>query len=161
MTCRTPCPVQAHPGLSGIYLLADSRDAFAARSQLTQFAERTLDVQYYIWHNDLTGTLLFDALRAAADRGVRVRLLLDDNNTWALDYGSPRSIRIDKSRCVCSIRSRCAASRIGYLTDFSRLDRRMHNKSFTADNQVTIIGGRNIGDEYFGAADACTSSTWT
>ena len=67
--------VEAHPGLSGIYLLADSRDAFAARSQLTQFAERTLDVQYYIWEKDMTGTLLFEALHAAADRGVRVRSL--------------------------------------------------------------------------------------
>ena len=64
---------EAHPGLSGIYPLANSQDAFAARMQLAQAADRTLDVQYYIWEKDLTGTLLFDALRAAAERGVRVR----------------------------------------------------------------------------------------
>ena len=76
---------EAHPGLSGIYPLANSHDAFAARMQLAQTADRTLDVQYYIWEKDMTGTLLFDALRAAAERGVRVRLLLDDNNTSGLD----------------------------------------------------------------------------
>jgi putative cardiolipin synthase len=77
--------VAAHPGTSGIYSLPDARDAFAARALLAQAAERTLDVQYYIWHNDMTGTMLFAALRRAADRGVRVRLLLDDNNTSGLD----------------------------------------------------------------------------
>lgn len=77
--------VDAHPGISGIYPLPDARDAFAARALLAQSAERTLDVQYYIWHNDMSGTLLFEALRSAADRGVRVRLLLDDNDTSGLD----------------------------------------------------------------------------
>jgi len=145
--------VAARPELSGIYPLADSRDAFAARSQLTQFAERTLDVQYYIWENDMTGTLLFEALHAAADRGVRVRLLLDDNNTCGLD---PTLAALDSHpnievRLFNPFVTR--KPRIGYLTDFFRANRRMHNKSFTADNQVTIIGGRNIGDEYFGAAE--------
>jgi putative cardiolipin synthase len=145
--------VEAHQGLCGIYPLADSRDAFAARSQLTQFADRTLDVQYYIWENDMTGTLLFEALHAAADRGVRVRLLLDDNNTSGLDQtlaaldSHPNiEVRLFNPFVI-------RKPRIGYLTDFSRANRRMHNKSFTADNQVTIIGGRNIGDEYFGAAE--------
>src|SRR5262245_49791940 len=77
--------VTSHPGLSGVLALPDGRDAFAARALLANAAERTLDVQYYIWHNDITGTLLFDALRRAADRGVQVRLLLDDNNTAGLD----------------------------------------------------------------------------
>src|SRR5690349_20252881 len=77
--------VQAHPGLSGIHTLVDGLDAFAARMLLAQSAERSLDVQYYIWHDDMTGRMLFDALRAAADRGVCVRLLLDDNNTVGLD----------------------------------------------------------------------------
>jgi putative cardiolipin synthase len=145
--------VEAHAGLSGIYPLADSRDAFAARSHLTQVAERTLDVQYYIWENDMTGTLLFEALHAAADRGVRVRLLLDDNNTSGLD---PTLAALDSHPNIevrlfnpFVIRK----PRIGYVTDFFRANRRMHNKSFTADNQVTIIGGRNIGDEYFGATE--------
>lgn len=77
--------VAAHPGQSGISLLASALDLFAARALLARAAVRTLDVQYYIWHKDMTGTMLFEALRAAADRGVRVRLLLDDNNTSGLD----------------------------------------------------------------------------
>src|SRR6185437_12431721 len=75
----------AHPGLGGIHLLSDGPDAFAARVALARAAERSIDAQYYIWHGDITGTLLFDELRAAADRGVRVRLLQDDNTTHGLD----------------------------------------------------------------------------
>lgn len=77
--------VQTRAGLSGIFALADAHDAFAARALLAAAAERTLDVQYYIWHDDLSGRLLLEALHRAADRGVRVRLLLDDNNTAGLD----------------------------------------------------------------------------
>ena len=142
----------AHPGQSGIHPLLDARDAFAARVHLAQTAERSLDVQYYIWHKDMTGTLLFDALRAATERGVRVRLLLDDNNTGGLDatlaaLGSHPGIEVRLFNPLMARNWRW----LNYLTDFSRANRRMHNKSFTADNQVTIIGGRNVGDEYFGA----------
>jgi cardiolipin synthase C len=143
--------VDAHPGLSGIYPLPNARDAFAARMLLAQDAERTLDARYYIWRNDVSGTLLFDALRAAADRGVRVRLLLDDNDTSGLDTilasldAHPNiEVRLFNPFVIREARW------MGYVTDFSRLNRRMHNKSFTADNQATIIGGRNVGDEYFG-----------
>jgi putative cardiolipin synthase len=146
--------VDAHPGVSGIYPLPDARDAFAARALLAQGAERTLDVQYYIWRNDMSGTLLFEALRSAADRGVRVRLLLDDNNTSGLDtllasLASHSNIEVRLFNPFVIREPRW----IGYVTDFSRLNRRMHNKSFTADNQATIIGGRNVGDEYFGATE--------
>lgn len=142
-----------HPGRSGIYALSDGRDAFAARALLAAAAQRTLDVQYYIWHKDITGTLLFDALRQAAARGVRVRLLLDDNNTAGLDQvllqlGRQPNLEV---RLFNPFTLRTPRP-LGYLTDFSRLNRRMHNKSFTADNQATIVGGRNVGDEYFGAA---------
>jgi len=142
----------AHPGQSAIYPLLDARDAFAARAHLAQVAQRSLDVQYYIWHKDLTGTLLFDMLRAAADRGVRVRLLLDDNNTGGLD---PVLAALDghpniEVRLFNPFLPR-APRWVSYLTDFHRANRRMHNKSFTADNQVSIVGGRNVGDEYFGA----------
>src|SRR4029077_1822323 len=75
----------AHPDVSGIFPLREARDAFAARFLLAETAERSLDVQYYIWRQDLSGTLLFKALHAAAERGVRVRLLLDDNSTSGLD----------------------------------------------------------------------------
>ena len=141
-----------HPGLSGIVPLREGYDAFAARVLLADHAEQTLDVQYYIWHDDISGTLLLDALRRAADRGVRVRLLLDDNNTSGLDeilaaLDAHQGIEV---RLFNPFRRR-RARWLDYLTDFSRLNRRMHNKSFTADDQVTIVGGRNVGDEYFGA----------
>jgi putative cardiolipin synthase len=144
----------AHPGLSGIHPLLDSRDAFAARVLLARAAERSLDVQYYIWHGDRSGTLLLEALQQAAGRGVRVRLLLDDNGVSgldatlaALDAHPNVEVRLFNPFPIRSARA------LGYLTDFRRLNRRMHNKSFTADNQATIVGGRNVGDEYFDAAE--------
>jgi len=147
--------VEAHPGLSGIVALPDGHDAFAARALLADAAERTLDARYYMWHNDMSGSLLFSALRRAADRGVQVRLLLDDNNTAgldtvlaALDAHANIEVRLFNPFRVRRWRL------LGYITDFQRLNRRMHNKSFTADGQVTVIGGRNIGDEYFAAGQA-------
>jgi putative cardiolipin synthase len=146
--------VAAHPGVSGVYPVRDARDAFAARHLLATAAEKTLDVQYYIWRDDLSGTLLMKALVDAADRGVRVRLLLDDNNTSglddllsAIDAHPGIEVRLFNPFAIRSPRV------LAYLTDLPRLNRRMHNKSFTADDQVTIIGGRNVGDEYFGATD--------
>lgn len=146
--------VDAHPRVSGIHPMRDARNAFAARYMLAQAAERTLDVQYYIWRNDMSGTLLFKSLLDAASRGVRVRLLLDDNNTSGLDAtlaaldSHPKiEVRLFNPWVIRKPRL------LGYLTDFSRANRRMHNKSFTADNEATVIGGRNVGDEYFGATD--------
>ena len=100
----------------------------------------------------MSGTLMFDALRRAADRGVRVRLLLDDNNTSGLDsvlaaLDAHPNIEVRLFNPFKHRRWRV----LDFLTDFSRVNRRMHNKSFTADNEVTIVGGRNVGDEYFGA----------
>ncbi|MBS0557007.1 MAG: phospholipase D family protein [Proteobacteria bacterium] len=142
----------AHAGESGFLSLQDGRGSFVARALLADAAARTLDVQYYIWRNDLSGILLFDALRRAADRGVRVRLLLDDNNTGGMDatlaaLDSHPNIQVRLFNPFRQRRWRW----LGYLTDFSRLNRRMHNKSFTADGHATIVGGRNIGDEYFDA----------
>src|SRR6266853_955574 len=102
----------------------------------------------------MSGTLLFEALRSAADRGVRVRLLLDDNDTSGLDtllasLASHPNIEVRLFNPFVIREPRW----IGYVTDFFRLNRRMHNKSFTADNQATISGGRNVGDEYFGATE--------
>ncbi|MEW9854404.1 phospholipase D family protein [Novosphingobium sp. M1R2S20] len=139
-------------GLSGHKLLNEGKDAFAARVLLARSAERTLDVQYYIWHDDLSGSLLLDELEAAAQRGVRVRLLLDDVGTSRLDVrlaclaAQPNfEVRLYNP---CVIRY---PKPINYLFDFRRLNRRMHAKSFTVDSQATILGGRNIGDEYFAA----------
>ena len=141
----------AHPGKSGIHALSNPRDAFAARVVLAAAADKSLDVQYYIWHDDIAGYLLFEALWQAAERGVRVRLLLDDNNTAgmdstlaALDLHPNIELRLYNPFVQRDARA------LAFLTDFGRLNRRMHNKSFTADDRVTVVGGRNIGDEYFG-----------
>ena len=143
---------QGHAGESGVYALAQGLDAFAARARLADVADRSLDVQYYIWHDDMSGDLLLDALRRAADRGVRVRLLLDDNNTAGMDallaaLAVHRNIEVRLFNPTAARGWRA----LGYVTDFGRQNRRMHNKSFTADNQATIVGGRNVGDEYFSA----------
>jgi putative cardiolipin synthase len=144
--------VAANPGRTGIHPLPEPRDAFAARVLLAAAAEKSLDVQYYIWHGDEVGYLLFEALWQAAERGVRVRLLLDDHNTAGLD---PTIAALDahpniEVRLYNPVVQRDARA-LNFLTDFARVNRRMHNKSFTADNQVTVMGGRNIGNEYFGA----------
>ena len=132
--------------------LPDARDAFAARVLLARAAQRSLDVQYYIWRDDVTGRLLLHELRLAADRGVRVRLLLDDNNTKGLDA---TLVALDalpnvEVRLVNPFANR-KHRLLDFASDFSRVNRRMHNKSMTADNQATIVGGRNVGNEYFGA----------
>jgi len=116
---------------------------------LARLAERSLDVQYYIWHGDTSGFLLFEELWNAAGRGVRVRLLLDDNGTSGLDeviaaLDSHPGIEVRLFNPFAYRGSRA----LGYLGDFERLNRRMHNKSFTGDSQLTIVGGRNVGDEY-------------
>ena len=143
-----------HPGKSGIHPLSNPHDAFAARVLLARAAERTLDVQYYIWHGDMTGTLLLEELHTAADRGVRVRLLLDDNGTVGLDteLAALAQHPLIEVRLFNPFVLR-SPKWLGFLTDLSRLNRRMHNKSFTADSQASIIGGRNVGDEYFGATE--------
>lgn len=144
----------ANPGLSGITALVDPHDAFAARAILTQFADKSIDVQNYIWRDDTTGYMLLNTLYQAANRGVRVRLLLDDNGINNLDgdlalLNTHENIEV---RIFNPFPFR-NFKRVGFLFDFYRLNHRMHNKSFTVDNAVTIVGGRNVGDEYFGATD--------
>ena len=145
----------AHPGLAGVHPLTDGHGAFAARVLAARGAVRTLDVQVYIWRGDTTGTLLFEEARHAADRGVRVRLLIDDNGTAGLD---PTLAMLDahpsiEVRLFNPFAQRGALRALGFATEFTRLNRRMHNKSFTIDASVSIVGGRNIGDEYFAAGE--------
>jgi putative cardiolipin synthase len=142
--------VVSHPGQSGFYLLTSGIDAFTARVALIMSAERSLDMQYYIWHNDKTGMILVDHLLRAADRGVRIRLILDDFDTKGKEHGlmllnrHPKiDIRLYNPFAYRKFRM------LGFVTDFRHANRRMHNKSITVDNQLTIVGGRNIGDEYF------------
>jgi putative cardiolipin synthase len=143
--------LEQHPGESGFWLLGDGLDAFAARILLTKLADRTIDVQYYLFHDDVTGRLLTDHLLAAADRGVRVRLLLDDMTTRGIDTKLATldthpniAVRIVNPYANRGFRA------LETLARFDTVTRRMHNKSFTADNLLTIVGGRNVGDEYYG-----------
>lgn len=145
--------LDARQGQSGFYLLPEGEDAFAARLLLIEDSEKTIDVQYYIWHNDTTGKLLYSHLLDAADRGVRVRLLLDDLDT----AGKDSALRLIDAHANIEIRlfnpfSNRNSRAAGFISDTARVNRRMHNKSMTFDNQVSIFGGRNIGDEYFNAA---------
>jgi putative cardiolipin synthase len=149
--------VTANPGKTGIHALPDPHDAFAARLLLAGATERSIDVQYFIWNGDQVGYLLFQALWQAAERGVRVRLLLDDFYTSGLD---PTIAALDahpniEVRLYNPLAQRGARA-LNLMSDFARLNRRMHNKSFTVDNQVSIVGGRNIGNEYFAAGSGVT-----
>jgi cardiolipin synthase C len=144
----------AHPGASGIQLLQYGLDALSARLALADTAERCLDVQYYIWKPDPAGWLLLDHLLQAADRGVRVRLLLDDfggsaSDTALLTLSCHTNVEVRLFNPVANRTFR----RLSMLFDYSRVNRRMHNKSFTADRQVTILGGRNVAARYYAAGE--------
>lgn len=141
---------------SGFYPLSDGVDAFAARLLLIDRAERSIDVQYYLIKSDLVGNTFVHALLRAADRGVRVRLLLDDIMTKGHDAGmAALDAHPNFEMRVFNPFSRGTAGRtLGALGSFSRINRRMHNKSVTVDNQMTIIGGRNMANYYFGAEEA-------
>jgi putative cardiolipin synthase len=137
---------------SAVRLLGRGLDAFAARLALVHLAERGLDIQTYIWRSDTSGQMLAAALLAAADRGVRVRLLIDDMGIAAdekvlrtLDAHAGIEVRLFNPVATRTVRV------LGALLTFDRSNRRMHNKTFTADGRATIVGGRNMGDEYFEA----------
>ena len=141
-----------HPGLSGFSLAQHGENAFLARLAMADLAEKTLDAQYYIWDSDTTGRILASRLMRAADRGVRVRILIDDHyQTGEKDFliaaldGHP-NIEI---RLFNPITNRFWRA-LSFLADFGRSNHRMHNKLLVMDNAVGIVGGRNIGDVYFG-----------
>ncbi|MDE0843723.1 MAG: phospholipase D family protein [Psychrobacter pacificensis] len=141
---------EIHPDLSGYHPIVTGANAFAARSILTGMATRNIDAQYYIWHNDQAGQLLLKDLWEAAERGVIVRLLLDDFNNSAkfdqhlLRFASHPNIAV---RIINPLMHRKFPT-LNYVTGLPRINRRMHNKSMTFDKQITVIGGRNIGNEY-------------
>ncbi len=142
-----------HPGLTGVHLLDNGLDAFVARSVLAEQAVASIDIQYYLYHGDLTGLLLTRQLVEAADRGVRVRLLVDDMSLPGRDRGAAA---LDAHPLI-EVRifnpfHRGLPRSLQLLTRFGSVTRRMHNKTFTVDGLVSIVGGRNIGDEYFDAA---------
>ena len=144
--------VAGNPGKSGVFLLRRGRDAFAARALLARLSEKSLDIQYYMYHQDTVGGLLTYEVLKAADRGVRVRMLIDDiygnmdEETWvALDAHENIEVR------MWNPWKRGGSRLVQSIVRATQIDYRMHAKSFTADNQATILGGRNIGDEYFDA----------
>ncbi|WP_206952964.1 phospholipase D family protein [Trinickia acidisoli] len=149
--------VAAHEGQSGFRLLTDGTDALQMRIALARAATKTLDLQYYIADEDTTGRLLLAAALYAADRGVRVRMLVDDLNfddTHHLMAGlsTHPNIEVRIFNPYGSTRSSLFARTETFVTRIDRFTHRMHNKAMIADGEVAIVGGRNLGDEYFSAS---------
>jgi cardiolipin synthase C len=145
--------IEKHPGKSGFHLLASGKKAFTARNAMTQIAEKTIDVQYFVWQSDSIGAILVNQLIKASERGVRVRMLIDDYYSGGRDFG------FTKLDLLANFEVRVFNPYVGrdsqlfeFMSDMSRLNHRMHNKAFIMDNTYAIIGGRNIGDEYFGVS---------
>jgi putative cardiolipin synthase len=146
-----------HPGESGVLYMRYGSKALVARLALADLAERSLDLQYYEWDADTTGHLFADRVIQAADRGVRVRVLLDDNSivnrdTAIAQLSAHPNIEI---RAFNPFRARGNRWE-DFLTDPSRVNRRSHNKLMIADNAIAIVGGRNIADIYFGVHGEAT-----
>jgi cardiolipin synthase C len=143
-----------HDGNSGFRMLAAGVDGFLTRVQMVNAAERTIDLQYFIFRADETGQLLTDAVLRAADRGVRVRVLIDDGGTIA---GDEQLVALDAHARIevrifnpFAYRGHSMLFRaLELMFSGSRLDYRMHNKLMVVDNSIALIGGRNIGDQYF------------
>ncbi|MGL4668267.1 MAG: phospholipase D family protein, partial [Saezia sp.] len=145
-----------HPGQTGLMMLKNNLDAFMARAITAREAQRSLDLQYYLWHDDLTGHLLDLEVLNAADRGVRVRIILDDMTAHgresalaALDLHENIEIRLFNPTRARENKLRRG---VEMLLRLMNANRRMHNKAWIADNRVAVVGGRNIGDEYVDAA---------
>lgn len=145
---------ESNKNLSGIRLLASGEEALADLIALADHAERTLDIQYYIIHQDDSARILLHHLRLAADRGVRVRVLVDDLNTAGEDrrflhLGEHANVEVRVFNPFPGGRFATWTRFVASATDIRRINHRMHNKLFVADNALAITGGRNIGDEYF------------
>jgi len=139
----------SHAEKSGFLILNTGHDALLKRVSLLVKAEKAIDLQYYIWNSDKSGRLLAQQLLLAADKGIHVRLLLDDfsagnRDTLLLMMNAHPNIDIRIYNPNAS-----QNKIVGFIGDFKRLNQRMHNKSFIVDGSVAIVGGRNIGDEYF------------
>src|SRR6188472_2445608 len=139
-----------HPGNSAFQIIRHGRPAFTARIALADLAQKTLDVQYFLWETDATGRNLVDHLVRAADRSVRVRILIDDFNAKDLDA----TIAALDAHPNIEVRlfnpfAHRGSHLVGFFTDFERINHRMHNKLMVMDNAVAIVGGRNMSDPYF------------
>ena len=139
-----------HNAANGVCRLADGAEALDVRLKLIELAESTIDIQSYLVRDDISGNRIMMALIAAAERGVRVRLLMDDALTQPVDPGLlavSKHTNIDVR--VFNPFPRHRSRFVSFIANFNLLNRRMHNKSFTVDCQFTIVGGRNLADEYF------------
>jgi putative cardiolipin synthase len=148
----------AHPDQSGFRILPNGTDALQMRIALARAATRTLDMQYYIANEDTTGKLLLGAALFAADHGVRVRMLVDDLNFKDIDrvmagLNSHENIEIRVFNPFGSAQEGMFERTTNVFTQIGHFTRRMHNKAMIADNQLAIVGGRNLGDEYFSASE--------
>lgn len=155
---KTRKPQAVRPGDSGFALVDSPNTAYSSRLALTVAAVRTLDIQYYAIHADASTRELLRAVRAAAGRGVRVRILLDDfnstgRNALVMAMAFAPNIEMRMYNPLPGGRSAGVLRALGSLHDFQRIQHRMHNKLFIADNSWGITGGRNLGDAYFGTAD--------
>ncbi len=144
----------ARPNLSGIRLLASGDEALASLIALADRAELTLDIQYYIITQDESARILLQHVRRAAERGVRVRILVDDFNTAGEDrrfmhLGQHQNIEVRVFNPFPGGRSAIWTRLLASFSELPRINHRMHNKLFVADNALAITGGRNIGDQYF------------
>ena len=145
---------EQHPELTGYLVLFEPLEALSARLRLIDKAEKTLDLQYYIWDNDKVGSLALHALIRAADRGVKIRLLIDDNNAKStegifLALAQHPNIEVKLFNPYRFRKYRA----LDMILDLKRINRRMHNKSFIADHQVALIGGRNMTNQYYNVSD--------
>jgi putative cardiolipin synthase len=143
-----------HPGDSAFRVISVGADGFRVRAQLIDAAQRTLDLQYYIFRGDETGRMLTEHLLRAADRGVRIRVLIDDGDTVAGDEQILRLLRHGSTELRIYNPSKYRGHvklvrRLAFVLNAGRLDYRMHNKLLVADNAVALMGGRNIGNQYF------------
>jgi len=148
--------VAPHQGQSGFRLFSESAEAFAARAELIRNAQSSIDLQYYIVHDGISTRILLSELLVAADRGVRVRILLDDTSSDDLEetiatLASHPRIQIRVFNPLKLGRSTVVTRTMGRLFNLSQQHRRMHNKLWLVDNSAAIVGGRNLGDEYFDA----------
>jgi cardiolipin synthase C len=144
--------LEQHAGESGVFLLGNGLDAFVGRAVLANMAERSIDVQYYMFHQDTVGRLLIREFLAAADRGVRVRMLIDDMyGEEADDVWSALATHPNMEVRLYNPFVRGHSKNVQLVTQVKRVNHRMHSKTYTVDNQASIVGGRNIGDEYFDA----------
>lgn len=141
-------------GKTGAYVLEDGSGSMLLRAWLTQAAEKTIDIQYFIFSTDNIGLIACDYLVRAADRGVKVRIIVDDILIDAdfddlLVLNSHENISLKVYNPGVNLGKSLLGKIKKLATDFRSANQRMHNKTFIVDNQLVITGGRNIADEYF------------